>query len=868
MNEGKRKLAAIMFTDIVGFTALMAKDEENTFALIQKQRKILKPLIKKFSGVWIKEMGDGTLSCFHSAVNAVECAIEIQQEIKDYEFKVRIGVHVGDVIFSKGDVFGDGVNIASRIEPLAQPGEICISDRVYEEIRYKPNMSAVYIGKKNLKNVNRPIKVYAIKFEGSSISDVVEDDTQIKKILHYEIKEKLGRGGMGIVYKAIDTKLNRIVALKFIPEAISEDETILKRFKIEAQAVAALQHQNIATIFSIEETPKESFLVFEYVKGRTLRNIIEKEELNIEQYTKIAKQILEGLSEAHNNNVIHRDITSTNVMVTDSGNAKILDFGLAKLQNSLEITQEKKKIGTISYMSPEQSKGKKIDHRTDLWSWGVLFYEIITGQKPFKGSHDQAIIYNILNEAPQPPQEINKDIDDNLNEIILKCIEKSPEDRFQTAADILGHINNNKSSKSRNKIVSTNATILSKYDMTDDFTKASKNISCNILIDSSQSMKGFVNTETVSNYSRVVKEIEHSTTISWLESNINYFKFSLSLEEIERKDYNKATKNEFYDSNDIGNHASIYDHIKGLKLFNNKSLALVVTDLFEQNADIQMLVSQIKKELLPNSLSIGVLGVKSQFTGIIDNITDNNFTFQYDTKGASSYRPFYILMIGSYGNIKKFYENLNSGVLSSLGLGNHNFAIFSKDVLKEPLSFLNSKMVSSSELKLLKGNSSMSSLVKFIKVPASRRSKQMVFRFDLNYLDHTLVSYFEKMELDLSIKISDMKEFTSNPFLTKGISVKKMITGINKLDIKIEVDWFELPDNLPYFCSLSINPTYDSSRNPNWFKDWDIKDKSITKGSLKNDTKLGCQTYNLTRFLNSLSVLYTPKPQNLMFVLR
>jgi class 3 adenylate cyclase/TolB-like protein len=187
-----RKLAAIMFTDIVGYTALMSKNEERTLALLQKKRDVLKPLVKQYNGTWLKEMGDGTISSFQSTFDAVNCAVDIQQALKnDPEIKIRIGIHIGDVVFSEGDIFGDGVNVASRIEPLAEPGGICISYRVYEDIANKPDLEAVPIGEKTLKNVSRPVKVFAIIGKGlpcpKTIMDSEKKDKEKKGVLSREL---------------------------------------------------------------------------------------------------------------------------------------------------------------------------------------------------------------------------------------------------------------------------------------------------------------------------------------------------------------------------------------------------------------------------------------------------------------------------------------------------------------------------------------------------------------------------------------------------------------------------------------------------------------------------------------------------------
>ena len=199
MQEEKRQLAAIMFTDIVGYTTLMSIDERKSLQFLQKQREILKPLIKQYNGKWLKEMGDGTISSFHSTLDAVNCAVEIQQALQDdSQFKLRIGIHIGDIIFSKGDVFGDGVNVASRIEPIAAPGGICISDRVHDDIINKPDLSVVLVGEKSLKNVKRPMKVYAITGGGLPVPMHRESTAETSKRVIEEnvslMKKRVSKG--------------------------------------------------------------------------------------------------------------------------------------------------------------------------------------------------------------------------------------------------------------------------------------------------------------------------------------------------------------------------------------------------------------------------------------------------------------------------------------------------------------------------------------------------------------------------------------------------------------------------------------------------------------------------------------------------
>jgi len=212
----------------------------------------------------------------------------------------------------------------------------------------------------------------------------------------YRIIEVLGRGGMGIVYKAEDTKLKRHVALKFLPPELIQDEEARERLVIEAQAAAALSHPNICTIYEIEEEEGKSFIAMEYVEGQSLKNKIDKTPLGIEEALDMSIQIAEGLEQAHKKGIIHRDIKSANIMVTDEGRTKIMDFGLAKVKGGTFLTREGTTLGTVAYMSPEQARGEEVDNRTDIWSLGVVLYEMLSGQLPFKGDREESILYSVV----------------------------------------------------------------------------------------------------------------------------------------------------------------------------------------------------------------------------------------------------------------------------------------------------------------------------------------------------------------------------------------------------------------------------------------------------------------------------------------
>jgi serine/threonine protein kinase/dienelactone hydrolase len=262
-------------------------------------------------------------------------------------------------------------------------------------------------------------------------------------ILHYRILEKLGEGGMGVVYLAEDTRLERKVAIKFLPQHISSDSEEKARFKIEAKAAAALNHPNIATVHSIEEADDQLFIVMEYVKGKELKDFIEPNKglsLPINDIINYIIQIAEGLNAAHKADIIHRDIKSSNIMITEDGNVKIMDFGLAKLRGKTKLTKIGTTIGTIDYMSPEQAQGEEVDRRTDIWSFGIVLYEMLTGKMPFKGDYEQAVLYSILNEEPEPANVQNSEVSSELAHISAKALQKKPDSRYSDMSEIINEL--------------------------------------------------------------------------------------------------------------------------------------------------------------------------------------------------------------------------------------------------------------------------------------------------------------------------------------------------------------------------------------------------------------------------------------------
>ena len=287
-------------------------------------------------------------------------------------------------------------------------------------------------------------------------------------ILHYKLLEKLGEGGMGEVYKAQDTKLDRFVALKFFPSQFTATAEEKVRFIQEAKAASSMNHPNVCTIYSIEEYNNQLFISMEYIEGKTLRD--KKDNLSEKQILEIGIQAAEGLAAAHEKGIVHRDIKPENIMIRKDGIAQIMDFGLAKLykeSNVSRLTKAGSTVGTMGYMSPEQIQGLDVDHRTDIFSLGVVLYELLAGESPFKGMHETAIMYEIVNVDAPPLSTVKEGIDPELDEIILECLEKDKDDRCQSAKEL---------AKNLRKVKKSSGNRASRVYKTQTFVKDNENI--------------------------------------------------------------------------------------------------------------------------------------------------------------------------------------------------------------------------------------------------------------------------------------------------------------------------------------------------------------------------------------------------------
>ncbi len=256
----------------------------------------------------------------------------------------------------------------------------------------------------------------------------------------YRISGEIGRGGMGVVFKAEDTKLRRPVALKLLPFELSHSPEAKERFIREAQAAALLDHPNICTVYEVDEQEGQAYIAMAYLDGKSLKEIIAQGPLKIEEALDIAVPVAEGLKEAHRKGIIHRDIKPANIMLTAIGQAKIMDFGLARLESAGDLTRTDVVMGTVAYMSPEQALGKKVDHRTDIWSFGCTLYEMLAGQSPFRGGNESAVFRAIVHGCPQPITVIRRDIPAGLEKILDRCLKKDPLDRYPDAAALLSDL--------------------------------------------------------------------------------------------------------------------------------------------------------------------------------------------------------------------------------------------------------------------------------------------------------------------------------------------------------------------------------------------------------------------------------------------
>lgn len=452
LDRSTRKLAAIMFADIVGYSRMMGENETQTVNLIQEYEAIVTPIIENFNGKILKKMGDGLFCEFSSALEAVECANQMHAALNSFNqskqhrflLTIRIGIHLGDVVTKGNDLYGDGVNVAARIEPIAPPGGICVSQAIYSVISSHSKFEFVPLGKRSLKNIRQMHNLYLVKtgyeMEKTPKHGGGESVLVGQVIDNYEIVKVLGYGGMGTVFKAIDQNLEKEVALKLMDPRLSNDKEFINRFRTEGKSQALLQHPNIVAVHTMRGTDLGMFLIMEYVEGETLaRKIQSGGSIPWKEALPIFKQLISAIEHAHSKGVIHRDIKPNNVILDVTGRVKITDFGLARVQHDFGLTKTGYSGGTFVYSAPEQIRDfKKADNRSDIYSIGMTFYEVLAGKLPFDPTESNLTIQlKILEGKITPLEQMNPSLPQQLVRIVKRAINKDPDKRYQSAGAML-----------------------------------------------------------------------------------------------------------------------------------------------------------------------------------------------------------------------------------------------------------------------------------------------------------------------------------------------------------------------------------------------------------------------------------------------
>jgi serine/threonine protein kinase/class 3 adenylate cyclase len=500
-----RDFLTVLFTDVVGSTSYFDRFGD-TYGLMMLQRhaKLASSVVNEFGGKVIKTIGDSVMAEFSQPAWGVRAAVEIQRRVgtlnrslsPDDRLQLRIGINHGPAFRHEKDLFGDAVNLAARITKRTGPAQVLVSSTVRIALADQPEFHLAPLGEVTIAGKTGKEDIFEVIWTDTAVYDALREDLTVAlqqgdlispglkleelaqlttptatppapntasvpvattNVLatgttlstgtaiddRYEILQDIGRGGMGLVYKALDRETGEIVALKILKSDLSNDPAIKERFKNELRLARKITHRNICRIHEFHRTHATAYISMEFVQGQSLRKFLQiSEKLPLETGLTFVLAICAGLKEAHSAGVIHRDLKPENIMVDKNGQIKIMDFGIARSVDSAEtLVATGAVVGTPYYMSPEQARGCRVDGRSDIYSLGLILYEMFTGKRPFEGETPIVVALKHIQEAPPAPRNFTPGLPSELEMTILRCLEKDPGKRFQRIEELETEIN-------------------------------------------------------------------------------------------------------------------------------------------------------------------------------------------------------------------------------------------------------------------------------------------------------------------------------------------------------------------------------------------------------------------------------------------
>ncbi len=482
----------VLFTDVVGSTSYFDRyGDTSGLAMIRQHSALAESTFALFGGRVIKTIGDSVMVVFAESEPAVRGAVELQRRLAQLnqslpsrdQMQLRIGVNSGLGFRHGNDVYGDVVNVAARLTKHAAPAQILISHAVRSAIESREDLSSRWVAQITFAGKAEREDVFEVLWADTAAyaalqkeltaavarGELVSPGPSPEELLamrqapvstpspepvavpsgaassalpaqvtaRYEVRRQLGRGGMGVVYEALDRETGEVVALKVIHPEIAGDAVAMERFKNELRLARRITHKNVCRVHEFHRAETFAYISMEFVEGETLRSILNRSpRLSLPRGMEIADQICAGLGEAHAQGVVHRDLKPQNVMVDRTGRVKVMDFGIARSLDASTLGGGGL-IGTILYMAPEQAEGKTVDHHADLYSLGLILYEMFTGAPAFSGENPAAVLLQHIRETPRAPRELDATLPAPVNDAILRCLEKDPARRFPSASALL-----------------------------------------------------------------------------------------------------------------------------------------------------------------------------------------------------------------------------------------------------------------------------------------------------------------------------------------------------------------------------------------------------------------------------------------------